>query len=94
MAVSKVRHPGQSRWQRVTVLALFGGAARIPAPRRPLDIYGYVWEATFAVLNRSIMDLLMRQNPGLVIKLLTQIILILSDRLRQASDILTETLQP
>lgn len=49
---------------------------------------------TFAVLNRGILDLLLHQNPGLVNKLLTQIILILSERLRLASDILSETLKP
>jgi CRP-like cAMP-binding protein len=48
---------------------------------------------TFAVLDRSIMDLLIRHNPALVNKILTQIILILSERLRQLSDILSETLQ-
>lgn len=50
--------------------------------------------STFAVLNRGVLDLLLRQNPALVNKLLTQIILILSQRLRQASDILSETLRP
>lgn len=48
--------------------------------------------ATFAVLDRSILDLLKRQDHALVIKLLTPIILILSERLRQTSDTLCETL--
>jgi len=50
-------------------------------------------EVTFAVLERGVLDLLIRQNPGLVIKMLTQIILILSERLRHTSNALTETLQ-
>lgn len=53
-----------------------------------------VEDTTFAMLDRSAMELLARQAPMLMNKLLVQIILILSERLRLASDILAETLQP
>jgi CRP-like cAMP-binding protein len=49
--------------------------------------------ATFAVLTRGGMELLLRQGPVLANKILTQIILILSDRLGQAAHVLAETLQ-
>lgn len=47
---------------------------------------------TFAVLTRGGMELLLRQSPVLANKILTQIILILSDRLGQAAHVLAETL--
>lgn len=49
--------------------------------------------AIFAVLDRGSMELLTRHHPALVNKLLTQMILILSERVRQLSDTLSETLQ-
>jgi len=48
---------------------------------------------TFAILDQRIMELVNRQNPSLIIKLLTQIILILSERLRQNAILLSESLR-
>ncbi len=48
---------------------------------------------TFAVLTRGGMELLLRQNPVLANKILTQIILILSERLGEAAHVLAETLR-
>jgi CRP-like cAMP-binding protein len=48
---------------------------------------------TFAVLTRGGMELLLRQSPVLANKILTQIILIMADRLGQASHVMAETLQ-
>ena len=49
---------------------------------------------TFTILSRGGMELVLRQHPVLANKILTQIILILSDRLGEAANILAETLQP
>lgn len=48
---------------------------------------------TFAILGRGDMETIMRQNPALATKVLIQFILILSDRLHQATDALSETLR-
>lgn len=92
--IRKRRHDGgMAVLARVGPGHTLGEMSLLDAHPRAADCV-VVETATFAVLGRGAMELLMRQNPGLVIKLLTQIILILSERLRQASDILSETLQP
>ncbi|MBI5329487.1 MAG: cyclic nucleotide-binding domain-containing protein [Betaproteobacteria bacterium] len=48
---------------------------------------------TFATLTRGGMELLLRQDPVLANKILTQIILILSERLGAAANVLVETLR-
>jgi CRP-like cAMP-binding protein len=91
--IRKLNHAGQKAvLARVGPGNTLGEMSLLDARPRSADCV-VMEPTTFAVLDRSMLELLLRTNPALVNKILTQIILILSEYVRRLSGTLSETLQ-